>query len=55
MRKQYLNWMKQNHQEYSNMTELGEACADHFNVMSDDGRTEEEEIIFEVATNFYQE
>jgi hypothetical protein len=35
------------------MTLLAEDCADHFGVMSEDGNTEIEETIFEIAVDYY--
>jgi hypothetical protein len=58
MKNQYRKWMSENVQDCIdgngevNMTLLGESCADHFGVMTDKGDSPEEEIIFEVATEF---
>jgi len=55
----YKNWMSENLSDFIdfngdvNMTELGEGCANHFGVMTELGDSEEETIIFEVATEFY--
>ena len=55
----YKLWMKNNITNYTdsngdvNMTELAEGCADHFRVMTELGDSEEETIMFEIATNFF--
>lgn len=36
-----------------NMTELAEDCQNHFGLLTEDGDSEQEEIIFEIATEFY--
>jgi hypothetical protein len=55
----YKQWMESNVGEYTdvncdvNMTELAEGCADHFGVMTELGDSEEETIMFEIATDFF--
>lgn len=36
-----------------NMTTLAEDCANHFGLLSESGDTEPESIIFEIATEFF--
>jgi hypothetical protein len=56
----YKQWMQSNVKDFTNkngdvnMTELAECCADNFNVITDDGESEEETIIFEIATAFFK-
>jgi len=55
----YKQWMNSNVDQYTdingdvNMTGLAEGCADHFGVMTELGDSEEETIIFEIATDFF--
>ena len=51
----YKQWMQSNYENYSNMTELAEGCAMHFDLLSELGNTEEETIMFEIATDFFSE
>jgi hypothetical protein len=60
--KQYRDWMNNNVTFYTDnktglvkITELGEACADHFKVSTDTGQSDEETTIFEIASEFYNE
>ena len=55
--KKYYNWMVLNYGEHMNnigeinMTTLGEECAHVFNVSTEDGNSDEEDRIFEIAAN----
>jgi hypothetical protein len=59
MKKSELEWKKymksvvENHFDGCevNFTTLGEDCADHYNLLSESGRTEVEERIFELAVD----
>ena len=51
-------WMNLHVNEHTNngevtMTSLAEACAEHFGFLSEFGDTPEEELIFEVASEYF--
>jgi hypothetical protein len=63
---QIRNWMRTHYNDKHNecfvyrnatleidMTLLSESCAEHFGVLSEDGNTEIEETIFEIASEFF--
>ena len=58
-RAKYLAWMKVNVHTYTdtigdvNMTNLAEGCARNYGVMTYDGNSDDEELIFELATLFF--
>jgi hypothetical protein len=52
------NWMDANVIDHTvkgevNMTSLGEECAAHFGVLSETGNSSDEELIFEIASEYF--
>lgn len=59
MNAKYKQWMYNNKESHTggngdvNMTALAEECALHFGVLTEKGDSEEEQIMFEIATDFF--
>lgn len=52
------NWMNENVTNHTikgevNITTLGEECAEHFGLLTEHGDSSDEELIFEIASEYF--